>query len=37
MIKLRKMRCEGHVSHTWGEMRNAYKMFYEKPEWKRLL
>jgi hypothetical protein len=36
MIKLRRVRCAGHVVHM-GEMRTAYKILVGKPERKRPL
>jgi hypothetical protein len=35
-MKLRRMRCVGHVVHM-GEIRNAYKILVGKPEGKKSL
>jgi hypothetical protein len=35
MIKLRRMRCAGHVA-LMGDKRNAYRVLVGKPEGKRL-
>jgi hypothetical protein len=34
VIKLRRMRCAGHVAHT-GEKRGVYRVLVGKPEGKR--
>jgi hypothetical protein len=36
IIKLRRMRCEGHVARM-GKKRNAYRLLVGKPEGKRPL
>jgi hypothetical protein len=36
MIKLRRMRCAGHVARM-GEKKNAYRLLMGKPERKRPL
>jgi hypothetical protein len=37
MIKPRKMRWAGHVAHTWGKMKNTYKILVGKYEGRRPL